>query len=613
MKNISLHFLLILLLLLTFTDTNALGTKIINITTGNDNSNPGQQVAYGTFDHNWTVKLPGNTNYQPVEATSCLSYGVGCNNSIRWLCPGGNPLASAPGGDYYYRMVFFYDKTSCPIQSAVINLNYVGADNIMNEISVNNNPHTVNITFNPFLSNQVIILATSEIVQGQNEIVIRVHNYANSKTGMEIAGNVTITNSAVINFDLEDQDGHPKNQFCIGAEDVVIDGTTYPINSVNNYSIDLGTVNGNNFTLIGQIGLIGGAPLSVNITDYFENQPTPITFQTGVTYRIKMKINTANCGLVESTNDFTYACCDNSTPDPTFNLSTSAVTVLKGESRVSGSHTWEVYTMPYANSGNYTLLGTFTGLTFSYAGAGPCYYVKHTVTNECGTDCDAQTICNSSCDANMECTISAPTNLNFDASTGMFTWDPVPGASHYFIEVTLDDLSCCPPADPDGPVSVHAPKIIYSSTNSHKLNSIVDLGGQMFRCFSWRVIAVCPNGTRSSSESKCVSWGAYEGNGFGKTSTPNVGKGNAETANVNVYPNPTKGMVSFEINTTKEEVCNITIMDIAGKKIESFDNMKTSNKKLSINWNTAALSQGEYLVKIVTSDNQMFVKKFIKE
>ncbi len=213
----------------------------------------------------------------------------------------------------------------------------------------------------------------------------------------------------------------------------------------------------------------------------------------------------------------------------------------------------------------------------------------------------------------MKCTISVPTNLNFDASTGMFTWDPVAGASHYFIEVTLNDIRCCPPISPEGSASANASKIIYSGTNSHKLNFLVDLGGQVFRCFSWRVIAVCPNGTRSSSELKCVSWGPYEGHGFGKTSTPNTGKGVTEIANVNIFPNPTKGMISFEIVTQKEEVCNVSITDLTGKEIESFTNMRTSNKKLSISWNSSLLSQGEYLVKITTSDNQIFVKKFIKE
>ena len=72
-------------------------------------------------------------------------------------------------------------------------------------------------------------------------------------------------------------------------------------------------------------------------------------------------------------------------------------------------------------------------------------------------------------------------------------------------------------------------------------------------------------------------------------------------------------MISFEVKTEKEDVYTITITDLAGKKIESFEQMKTNDRQLTITWDTASLVAGEYLVTIVNSANEIMVKKFIKE
>ena len=72
-------------------------------------------------------------------------------------------------------------------------------------------------------------------------------------------------------------------------------------------------------------------------------------------------------------------------------------------------------------------------------------------------------------------------------------------------------------------------------------------------------------------------------------------------------------MISFEVKTEKEDVYTVTITDLAGKKIESFEQMKTNDRQLTITWDTASLVAGEYLVTIVNSANEIMVKKFIKE
>ena len=119
-----------------------------------------------------------------------------------------------------------------------------------------------------------------------------------------------------------------------------------------------------------------------------------------------------------------------------------------------------------------------------------------------------------------------------------------------------------------------------------------------------------------SSASTCSNGSAPGGSGsfIDKSNTGSVGPlSPEESSRLTIYPNPTNGMISFEVKTEKEDVYTITITDLAGKKIESFEQMKTNNKQLRITWDTTSLVAGEYLVTIVNSANEIMVKKFIKE
>jgi len=82
------------------------------------------------------------------------------------------------------------------------------------------------------------------------------------------------------------------------------------------------------------------------------------------------------------------------------------------------------------------------------------------------------------------------------------TWDPVPGATSYVIQVQLNDPACCG----GGGLNLLAPTRIPVVTNSHILVPS-DLGfseSSQIKCFSWRVFAVCPDGSLSvGSDLKC--------------------------------------------------------------------------------------------------------------
>lgn len=91
----------------------------------------------------------------------------------------------------------------------------------------------------------------------------------------------------------------------------------------------------------------------------------------------------------------------------------------------------------------------------------------------------------------------------------------------------------------------------------------------------------------------------------------NDSKGN--NALLHVFPNPAKGAVSFDIETGSETEFILMITDLSGKVVRIFDNMRTTNKKASIRWNTESLAKGAYMVKVQTADRQVIDKKLLVE
>jgi Secretion system C-terminal sorting domain len=85
---------------------------------------------------------------------------------------------------------------------------------------------------------------------------------------------------------------------------------------------------------------------------------------------------------------------------------------------------------------------------------------------------------------------------------------------------------------------------------------------------------------------------------------------NAQTS-LTLFPNPTSGNVSFSVETLNDVAFTISIYDITGKEVQLLTGLKTTNKKAMVEWNTASLSKGTYLVKIVTADQQTINQKLI--
>lgn len=296
--------------------------------------------------------------------------------------------------------------------------------------------------------------------------------------------------------------------------------------------------------------------------------------------------------------------------DPAFALSlTGGNLVATGN---AGSHTWEVYGSNSGTPGSYASVGTYTANPLSLPAIMKCYYVKHTITGECGSLCDAQSICKSECaEGPNPCSLAAPTVvLDFDSE--QVQWSAVTGASHYILQVTFNDPACCPSENPTGAPGKSYELIKYGTSHKFNFNSLSDFDTIVnnFLCFAWKVTPVCASGIRGNSSASFCS----HADGLNKPGrATGILTNKPEGTSVNIFPNPAKGIVSFEVETATNAPFNVTITDITGRTVKTFDSVSASNKKSTLKWNTESMARGTYLVKIQTADHQSIGKKLIIE
>lgn len=313
-------------------------------------------------------------------------------------------------------------------------------------------------------------------------------------------------------------------------------------------------------------------------------------------------------------------------PSPGFWL-TYVNGVLQGQGDGSVEHIWNVYCTPNGNSGPYELAGTFDSPSFTMEGGCKCYYVTHTSNNECGEACEAQSICTFECDE-MECNLSAPTGLyrtHMNATHDQFFWNPVQGTvSSYVLVLTLGDPLCC--GDQGGGAQQAPPVVTFSTSYTFET---VDLSvlpwplivdGEPY-CYSWYVYAVCGDGSNSMASTILCSGGSggggipdeRPGSSADGSTLGESGLWGSKEAMVHVYPNPAREIVNIDIQTTRDELVDITVVDIAGKTVKAFGSQETSNGKLALKWDARSVEKGIYLVKMTTSDNKVITQRIVIE
>ncbi len=109
------------------------------------------------------------------------------------------------------------------------------------------------------------------------------------------------------------------------------------------------------------------------------------------------------------------------------------------------------------------------------------------------------------------------------------------------------------------------------------------------------------NGTSSS-------YGSYAG--FDMKILSLVGIENVEGAifQTLAYPNPAKDRVNLEVSMTRATNANISVVDMLGREVISLGEVNLSTGKNTFELNTSSLSNGAYLVKIISNDGMVSKK-----
>ncbi len=419
-----------------------------------------------------------------------------------------------------------------------------------------------------------------------------------------------------VSFHLEDENGIEENEFCLG-DDIYLDGSaTFPWNG-QSYFMDLHIVNPDgSLTYVARQeddGWVNGSLNDpINITKLFENDiETPVTFQPGITYQVKLAIDDQFCGWAQQTQDFIYHQAtvvahledENGTQQTTFCLSedvflnASATPPWNGQSyfmdlhivNPDGSLTYvaQQYENGWFNGSlddpiNITHLfenDIETPVTFQ---TGVVYQVKLAIDDDyCGWAQHLMQFSLEDC-----CNLPAPTNLQSFGTN--LTWDPVLGAAGYLVEATLSwpmNCSCSYPVS-----------IVPILTTATQVT--IPIGPN--NCTAVQVRTLCADGTASDpSDVICVR------PGFNMINSP---------TSISISPNPNQGRMHIKVDTSPEvESASLIIYSIKGNLIDSFTSLKTDKGVLDFDLDLSSkLKHGVYIFTFRVG-NETITKQVIVE
>ena len=87
----------------------------------------------------------------------------------------------------------------------------------------------------------------------------------------------------------------------------------------------------------------------------------------------------------------------------------------------------------------------------------------------------------------------------------------------------------------------------------------------------------------------------------------NLGTAQFSVNNILLYPNPTNSILHINLQNTNESLQKITVYDLIGKQIKMFSGSGTQQSTI----NVGELSNGVYMIEIITDNNLKQIRKFI--
>lgn len=460
------------------------------------------------------------TGFQSAPTTNDYMYGPTHTNPIIqfppqatvvpqvcWLSWGINPSYQAvytnPQQGYVaWRRTFVVPK-AC-VKGAHLQFDLLGVDNSVNRILVNGNAltippikmwYTYGLSFNiqPF------------ILPGQtNEIIIETYNI-DEWCSLKVHGYIALTYCGSMDISLKDKNRVEKDEYCL-EEEVFLD---VQVADALNYQVQIEDMTN---ALSDHSQLFNGTPTNINLTKLFAIFP----FVPGNAMKVKIGIQMSSCGFQWIEKTFKFKCCSNSANA----MFTSSIKNGVFSARALGGavHDWKVYKLSSATGQPLTPYPKSYNTPEISATGSSCYFVRHAVSNACGTDCKSQRLCDKPCTEADPCLLPAPTGAQFNQANGTFSWNSVPGAVFYILDVIHCDPACCPISKESDPYNcdpvfgggagpnVSLPYGSLTVMGTSRVFNAADFGfiGPV-NCFSWHVYAVCENGAKGLVSSNCAT------------------------------------------------------------------------------------------------------------
>lgn len=163
----------------------------------------------------------------------------------------------------------------------------------------------------------------------------------------------------------------------------------------------------------------------------------------------------------------------------------------------------------------------------------------------------------------------------------LLEWDYINGSEQYEVHYWSEDISTM--------------EIEFTDTSFFQIYKILDIGVH----YSWKV--------RSFWDSDTTEWS--ETRTFLSKETEGYGDLFLQQESVSIFPNPTNGQLSVQLNTISQKSIQISVIDLLGKTI--FDNSYTFEQGLAketINLNH--LNDGLYLIRL-QSEGKLYTEKLI--
>ncbi|MGD1845024.1 MAG: T9SS type A sorting domain-containing protein [Salibacteraceae bacterium] len=367
----------------------------------------------------------------------------------------------------------------------------------------------------------------------------------------------------------------------------------------------------------------GDLVYSTTTTNNGTNYPFPTEgeFTIVVTYTVTDANGCALSFLRMLRDDFTGCACDCDldditlgdiafVPSQTCPFIGVTVPIANGCNGSTDVFDWEVFN----GSGNlvYSIQTNNNGFPYAFPIQSTYTFVlTYTVTDADGC---AQTITRTGTFDFTGCgcwNVAPPVNLNCSFPVGpkggsskVLSWDPVVGAVFYEIEFTNNDPDCCATA---GPITT---SIQPWASTSYSFNNT--------RCFSWRVRAVCGDGSRSAWSAKGCTCGLLSSGSGGpkkRINTPvDAAQGTAASVpsvNITMAPNPVEDFMVLTLNDLSGDLgttqAQVAIYSLTGQEVyRDAVNFETENTI-----DLSNLGSGVYLVRVTTNDQLVSTQKLM--